>query len=321
VAAEYEAGNMGGAAGGDRAVPYGYTQDKKPVGRVLGNGYAISISMADYVQLRQDGDLVDVNVDVGKGVKVNQMIEEVTFNAEIPGKMVKGNLPMVLPRFDREYNKMTEEKQAKYKKVFNLDKEKYNEYRNLFLQKGDETDVPLGIIVEHLIMHHGFLLREIAINSDRSSGLEGKFMIPRNELYQSKNINDIRLTGTGLAERNARLDNAKVKTKYIKKTKEPSLGNDKELKQGSPIKPKKLIFSSPPQKMPDHKDDLKVEALGESLGLFMSFQSKTIASTKNEKESDLKEPDNQKTPTNSPTSDISMSPLRSKMGRLGLNKD
>jgi hypothetical protein len=53
----------------------------------------------------------------------------------------------------------------------------------------------------------------------------------------------------------------------------------------------------------------------------MPFQSKTIASTKNEKESDLKEPDNQKTPTNSPTSDISVSPLRSKMGRLGLNKD
>jgi hypothetical protein len=73
--------------------------------------------------------------------------------------------------------------------------------------------------------------------------------------------------------------------------------------------------------MPDRKDDLDVEALVESLGSFMPFQTETIASTKNKKESDLKESGNQKTPTNSPKSDGSVSPLRSRMESLGLNKE
>lgn len=214
VAAEYEAGNMGGAAGGNRAVAYGYDKTKKPVNRVLGNGYAMSIKMQDYVSLRQGGDLVDVNVDMGKGTKVNQMIEEVTFNSEIPGEMVAGNLPMVLPRFDRDYDDMTEEKQRQYKRVFNLDKEKYNKYRGLFDEKNDGQNVPLGEIVEHLIMHHGFLLREIAIKSDRDDGYQGNFLVGKNELFHSSLIEDVFLTGENLAARAARKDNAKKRAGY-----------------------------------------------------------------------------------------------------------
>lgn len=281
VAAEYEAGNMGGAAGGDRAVAYGYDQEKKPVGRVLGNGYAISMLMKDYVKLRRDGDLIDVNVDMGKGVKVNQMIEEVTFNTEISGTMVAGSLPMVLPRFDRDYSAMTEEKKEQYKKVFNLGKKRYESYQKLFLDSDEDDPVPLGKIVEHLIMHHGFLLRELAIQQDRSADYDEKFMIPRNELFQSGKIDDIRLTGRDFASRTARVDNSEAKSEYIKQRSAHSaksakaitrLEDEEYLSDESPIKPRKMDFKSPASKGAIVTDE-DVEDLGKSLEIFAPFAS------------------------------------------------
>ena len=212
VASEYIAGNMGGAAGGGRAVPYGYRVDKKPVNRCLGNGYTISILLEDYQRLRDDNDLVDVNVDIGKGVKVNMMIEEVTFNTEIPERMMTGSLPMVLPRFDRKYDEMSADKKRQYKRVFNLDKKAYKHFQGKFRDK----DTPIGEVVEHLILHHGDLLQNIAVAHDRREGYEGRFVVTQNPSYAGKAIKgDLEKLRSVLAGRDTRSKNKSTRSLYL----------------------------------------------------------------------------------------------------------
>ncbi len=192
VASEYIAGHMGGAAGGGRDVAYGYKKDKKPYNRCLGNGFAISIVVEDYIKLREQNDLIDVNVDVGKGLTANKVIEEVSFAMEIPERMLRGSLPMVLPRFDRPYEEMSFLKRSQYKRVFGLDEKNYKILQGAFL----EDKAPLGKIIEHLIVRHGFLLREITVKGDRKDGYVGTFIVTKNELFHSNYLGEV-----GKAER------------------------------------------------------------------------------------------------------------------------
>ena len=209
VASEYGVGQMGGSSGGTRGTdlgstlqhrPIGYDKDKKPVNRVLANAFAISIPLQDYEKLRKDGDLVDVNVDVGFGLEPNRMIEEVTFNLEIDAKYVAGSLPLILPRLDRDYDKMSDEKKLQYRKIFGLNETKYKELQ----KKISQDKVEIGQITEHLIKHHGSLLRAITIKRDRAAGYKGNFAIPYNEAFRG-GIEAIHTPyGGKLAERAAR---------------------------------------------------------------------------------------------------------------------
>lgn len=216
VACEYAVGQMGGASGGDRGIPSGYDKNRKPVNRILANNFIISMTIVEYLALRVANDLIDVNVDVAKGTDVNRVIEEVTFNSEIPGELVIGSLPMVLPRFDRKYDEMSQEKRDQYKRVFGLDKRKYEE-----LHSGVKTTgVKIGEITNHLILHYGTLLRRIAVSSDRRNGYTDKFVVPYNTQYCGY-VDDLTTPkGTKLDSRAAR-QNSKNKTDSLIAQDEP----------------------------------------------------------------------------------------------------
>jgi hypothetical protein len=206
VAFEYIAGNMGGASGGDRKIGYGYKKNGKAINRCLGNSYAISLLVEDYKKLRDDNDLIDVNIDIEKGMKCNTIIEEVTFNGLIPKEMARGSLPMVLPRFDRDYTEMLKTKKAKqYEKIFNLDEKRYN----YFKKKLSEDEFPIGELVEHLIDYYGKLLLKIVITADKRNDYNEKFIITKNDISHSSCLNDNNNNGKGLKKRETRQRNAK----------------------------------------------------------------------------------------------------------------
>lgn len=220
VAAEYSVGQMGGASGGGRGTalgddeserPVGYDKDKRPVNRVLANNFIISMSMKEYRQLRDDGDLIDVNLDVAKGIGPNQVIEEVTFNSKVNGDHVLGSLPMVLPRFDRDYDTMSEDKKKQYHKIFGLDKVTYEKLQKKF----KDDNVTIGAITEHLIRHHGNLMRAIAVNLDRKAGHKGKFVVPYSESYQGYVDDMASPAGSRLASRSARTGSASKSGSYV----------------------------------------------------------------------------------------------------------
>jgi hypothetical protein len=181
VASEYISGKMGGASGQGRSFGCGYFKNKKPKHRCLGNGYAISIELSDYKEMRENNMLIDVNVDVSRGLVVNKSVSEVTFAGEIPERLVKGSMPMVLPRFDRSWKDMSQEKKEQYKKIFNIDEKKYKTFQESFSEK----TYPIGIILEHLINYHALLLNKIAIRSDREDGYDHKFIVAKHKNYFS----------------------------------------------------------------------------------------------------------------------------------------
>lgn len=218
VGAEYMVGQMGGAAGGGRNTQFGYQKNGKPVNRVMGNGFVMSLSLADYKALRDSNDLIDVNSDiVGNTTEPNRMIEEVTFVSKIAGKHVKGSLPMVLPRLDRDWTDMAREKHAQYLRVFGIDKHKYKEFQDSL--KIDNA-YPLGQLTDHLIQHHGNLLRDIVITADRKDGYEGKFAAMSNPTQSEGkakcgDLNDLNNGGTNLAKRDARKGSSEKKSPYL----------------------------------------------------------------------------------------------------------
>lgn len=220
VAAEYLVGQMGGAAGGDRDTAFGYQKDGKPVNRVLGNGFVISIHLEDYKSLRDSNDLIDVNLDiVGEGIGPNKVIEEVTFASKIPAKNMRGSLPMVLPRLDREWGAMSHEKHGQYGRIFGLRKESYNYFRNLLQSEGE---YPIGQLTEHLIQHHGNLLQKLAINFDRKDGYEGRFVATQNSSGKGAYHGDLENLNNGgetLRVRKARTDSAKSSSPYLTREK------------------------------------------------------------------------------------------------------
>ena len=223
VAAEYMVGQMGGAAGGDRNTEFGYQEDGKPVNRVLGNGFAMSLSLSDYKGLRDGNDLIDVNLDIpGKGMECNRMIEEITFVSKIDGQFVKGSLPMVLPRLDRNWGDMSREKHAQYRRVFGFDKSHYEHFQTLL-----ETDesYPLGTLTEFLIQYHGNLLREIAINSDRKDGYQGKFVATQDSSQAGGyhgDLDDLNHYGKKLQSRDARTGSSGKSSSYMTRENSPS---------------------------------------------------------------------------------------------------
>ncbi|MES2962034.1 MAG: hypothetical protein V4694_06585 [Pseudomonadota bacterium] len=216
VAAEYMIGQMGGAAGGNRDTAFGYQKDGKPVNRVLGNGFAMSLSLADYKSLRDSNDLIDVNLDIpGRGMECNRMIEEITFVSKIEGKFVKGSLPMVLPRLDRNWGDMSREKHAQYRRVFGFDKSHYENFQTLLQTEGA---YPLGSLTEFLIQHHGNLLREIAINSDRKEGYQGRFVATQDSSEKGGyhgDLEDLNLYGKKLTSRDARTGSSIKSSPYL----------------------------------------------------------------------------------------------------------
>lgn len=218
VAAEYMVGQMGGAAGGNRNTAFGYQKHGKPVNRLLGNGFVMSLSLVDYKSLRDSNDLIDVNLDIpGRGMECNRMIEEITFVSKIEGKFVKGSLPMTLPRLDRNWGDMSREKHAQYRRVFGLEKHHYEHFQSLLKKEGD---YPLGSLTEYLIQHHGNLLREIAINSDRKSGYQGKFVATQNSseigAYHG-DLTDLNNYGKKLALRDARTGSSTKSSPYFER--------------------------------------------------------------------------------------------------------
>lgn len=218
VGAEYMVGQMGGAAGGGRNTEFGYQKNGKPVNRVMGNGFVMSLSLADYKALRDSNDLIDVNSDiVGNTTEPNRMIEEVTFVSKIAGKYVKGSLPMVLPRLDRQWADMDREKHAQYLRIFGLDKHKYKKFQDAL--KIDK-EYPLGQLTDHLIQHHGNLLRDIVITVDRNEGYKGKFAVMRNPTQSEGkakcgDLNDLNNGGSNLANREARKGSSEKKSLYL----------------------------------------------------------------------------------------------------------
>lgn len=219
VACEYMAGQMGGAAGGDRDTAFGYQKDGKPVNRVMGNGFAISLSLADYRTLRDSNDLIDVNLDIiGRATECNRMIEEVTFASKIEGKHVKGSIPMVLPRLDRNWGSMSREKHIQYLRVFNLDKYTYEKFQKLLIQ----SEYPLGQLTEHLIQHHGNLLKDLAIITDRRSGYQGKFVATQSSSEKGAyhgDLTDLNNGGKRLATRSARTGSSEKSSPYLTREK------------------------------------------------------------------------------------------------------
>lgn len=212
IAPEYMVGQMGGNAGNGRSAEFGYQKDGIPINRVMGNGFIISIPVKDYNSLRGNNYLIDVNIDMGRGVEPNRIIEEVTFASKIEAQYMQGSLPMVLPRLDRDWGGMSRKKHAQYKKIFGLDKNKYNKFKNLLNQR----EYPLGELTEHLIKHHGNLMRKIAIKSDRRNNYQGEFVVTRNSLYHGM-VEDINKNGNSLASRGARAESAKKKSPYLEK--------------------------------------------------------------------------------------------------------
>ncbi len=220
VASEYGVGQMGGASGGGRGTdlgskdqhrPLGYDSSKRPVNRVLANAFVVSLPMKDYHDLRQSNDLIDVNADVRKGTEPNRVIEEVTFNSMIDGKYVSGSFPLVLPRLDRDYDQMSAEKKAQYKKIFGLDETKYKKLQASITDAG----VKIGDITEHLIQHHGSLLRAIAIKKDRAAGYVGDFVVPYNQSYQGHTQSMTTPTGGILSTRDARIGSASKSSGHV----------------------------------------------------------------------------------------------------------
>lgn len=215
VACEYMVGQMGGAAGGDRDTVFGYQKNGKPVNRVMGNGFAISLPLADYRTLRDSNDLIDVNLDIiGRATECNRMIEEVTFASKIEGKHVKGSIPMVLPRLDRNWGNMSREKHSQYLRVFNLDKHAYEKFQKLLIQ----SEYPLGQLTEHLIQHHGNLLKELAIITDRRNGYKGKFVATQDSSETGGyhgDLTDLNNGGKRLATRSARTGSSEKSSPYL----------------------------------------------------------------------------------------------------------
>ncbi len=218
VAGEYNVGQMGGSSGGGRDIAFGYQKNGKPVNRVLGNGFAISIPIADYKALRKNNDLIDATMDApGELTTVNRKIEEVTFTSKIDGKFVKGSLPMILPRFDRDWDDdMTIEKHRQYKTVFNIDKNDYLKFQKLL----ETVEYPLGELTEHLIKHYGKLLRNIVINSDRREGYKESFVAISNSSQEKGrkkcgDLYDINNDEISMAGRDARTDSSKKKSLYF----------------------------------------------------------------------------------------------------------
>ncbi|MBU6339164.1 MAG: hypothetical protein KGQ36_04230 [Rickettsiales bacterium] len=220
VAGEYNVGQMGGSSGGGRSIGFGYQKDGKPVNRVLGNGFAISVPISDYKALRDSNDLIDATMDApGELTLVNRKIEEVTFTSKIDGKFVRGSLPMVLPRLDRNWDDMTREKHLQYRTVFNLEKKDYKKFQKLLEKEGE---YPLGQLTEHLIKHNGRLLRNIAINADRREGYQGEFVAIRNSSTikgrpKCGDLEDINNDERRMAERDARTDSSSKTSPYLKR--------------------------------------------------------------------------------------------------------
>jgi hypothetical protein len=208
VAAEYMIGQMGGAAGDGRDIIFGYYKNGKPYNRCLGNGFAISLTLDDYHKLIDKDELIDVNIDVIKGVLPNKVIEEVTFAMDIAGEMTRVS-PMVLPRLDRDYGDMPLQKRLQYQRIFGLDDKNYNTYKRLL----DELHSPLPIITEHMIRYYGLLIREIAISSDRQKGYTEKFSVPTNDTYKGY-VEDL-VSPSKLAKRDARMDNTRKRLNFI----------------------------------------------------------------------------------------------------------
>jgi len=241
VGSEYMVGQMGGNAGSGRSVNFGYQKDGKPVNRIMGNGFIISLPLEDYRALRESDDLIDVNIDIARGIDPNRTIEEITFVVKVAGKYVLGSLPMILPRLDRDWGEMAREKHAQYARVFGLDKNMYKKFKDL-LQS--EEQYPLGMLTEHLIRHHGSLMRKMAIKIDREGGYQDDFVITRNPQYYGE-VEDINKEGQKLRLREARTGSAGKKTAYLKleEKKEP------ETPQKSQI-PRKTDLADTQQRTP-----------------------------------------------------------------------
>lgn len=231
VGPEYMAGQMGGSAGGGRNTEFGYQKDGKPVNRVMGNGFAMSLSLADYKALRDSHDLIDVNLDiVGETTTPNRTIEEVTFVSKVDGKYVKGSLPMVLPRLDRDWAGMPREKHAQYLRVFGIDKHKYKEFQDLLKTDGN---YPLGRLTDHLIQHHGNLLRDMVITADRKDGYEGKFVATRNPTEvegrpKCGDLTDLNNGGSKLAKRDARKGSSGKESPYLVRERREVIVDEKD---------------------------------------------------------------------------------------------
>jgi hypothetical protein len=252
VSSEYNVGQMGGSAGGGRGVQFGYQKNGKPVNRALGNGFAISIPLSDYKSLRDSNDLIDATMDApGELTLVNRKIEEVTFVSKIDGKFVKGSLPMVLPRLDRDWDEdMTREKHDQYRRVFKLEKADYKKFQKLLEEEGE---YPLGQLTEHLIRHHGKLMREIVINADRKEGYEGEFVAIRNSSQvkgrqKCGDLDDINNGELNMSARDARTDSSSKKSPYLEsEAKEEPQDLSERLGdhvQGTPIKKKTAMSTT-----------------------------------------------------------------------------
>jgi len=117
----------------------------------------------------------------------------------------------------------------------------YKKFKDL-LQS--EEQYPLGMLTEHLIRHHGSLMRKMAIKIDREGGYQDDFVITRNPQYYGE-VEDINKEGQKLRLREARTGSAGKKTAYLKleEKKEP------ETPQKSQI-PRKTDLADTQQRTP-----------------------------------------------------------------------
>ena len=191
----------------------------------------MALSLADYKALRDSHDLIDVNLDiVGETTTPNRTIEEVTFVSKVDGKYVKGSLPMVLPRLDRDWAGMPREKHAQYLRVFGIDKHKYKEFQDLLKTDGN---YPLGRLTDHLIQHHGNLLRDMVITADRKDGYEGKFVATRNPTEvegrpKCGDLTDLNNGGSKLAKRDARKGSSGKESPYLVRERREVIVDEKD---------------------------------------------------------------------------------------------
>jgi hypothetical protein len=143
----------------------------------------------------------------------------------------------------------------------------------------EEIDPMLDPVLEKQLISKG--KRKFVNVSDKLMDYDEKFMIPRNELFQSGKIDDIRLTGRDFASRAARVDNSEAKSEYIKQRSAHSaksakaitrLEDEEYLSDESPIKPRKMDFKSPASKGAVVTEE-DIEVLGKSLEIFAPFAS------------------------------------------------
>lgn len=171
----------------------------------------MSMPLNDYKSLRESHDLIDVNLDiVGDNMSFNKVIEEVTFVSNIPSHYVLGSIPLILPRFDRNWGDMSREKHLQYNRIFGLDKDKYLSFQKSL--HGEEYAI--GKVTDHLIQHHGTLLHDLAIHQDRRLGYRGKFLVPRNP-HNAGYVEDLNQYGRKLAARPKRTNSSEIKMKNI----------------------------------------------------------------------------------------------------------